>query len=225
VVPGFKIALLVAALEKRKIDGKGQYLDFSQAEAAVHFLTSAVLESTVNGTHVSRLGNSDRFISPHGIYRTQGTDNWVAIACETDTQWVELSTIIGCPVMKNLGVSDRLETKAEIDALIEAWTSTKEAEDIELLFQSVSIPCQRVINSTAAFTDPQLAHRNHWLEVEHPVHKKMIVEAPRFQLSHTAHQVTRSGPSLGEHNDFVLRSILGYSDDEIIDLAIAGAIG
>jgi benzylsuccinate CoA-transferase BbsF subunit len=127
--------------------------------------------------------------------------------------------------MQNLGVSDRFETSAEIDALIEAWTSAREAEDIELLFQSASIPCQRVINSTAAFTDPQLTHRNHWLEVEHPVHKKMIVEAPRFQLSHTAHQVTRSGPSLGEHNDFVLRSILGYSDDEIIDLAISGAIG
>ena len=82
-----------------------------------------------------------------------------------------------------------------------------------------------MINSKAAFADPQLQHRNHWLEVEHPVHKKMTVEAPRFQFSHTPHKVTRSGPSLGEHNDFVLRSILGYSDDEIINLAISGAIG
>ncbi|MDG1490179.1 MAG: CoA transferase [Actinomycetota bacterium] len=225
VVPGFKVALLVAALEKRKIDGKGQYLDFSQAEAAVHFLTSAVLESTVNGTHVSRLGNSDRFIFPHGMYRTQGTDSWVAIVCETNAQWVELSTIVGYPAMQNLGVNDRFERSEEIDALIEAWTSAKEAEDIELRFQSAGIPCQCVINSKAAFADPQLKHRNHWLEVEHPVHKKMTVEAPRFQLSHTAHKVTRSGPSLGEHNDFVLRSILGYSDDEIIDIAISGAIG
>ena len=95
------------------------------------------------------------------MYRTQGTDSWVAIVCETNAQWVELSTIVGCPAMQNLGVNDRFERSEEIDALIEAWTSAKEAEDIELRFQSAGIPCQCVINSKAAFADPQLKHRNH----------------------------------------------------------------
>ena len=47
VVPGFKVALLVAALEKRKIDGKGQYLDFSQSHWSVHFFKWSVAASCV----------------------------------------------------------------------------------------------------------------------------------------------------------------------------------
>ncbi|WP_419944173.1 hypothetical protein [Candidatus Poriferisodalis sp.] len=35
---------------------------------------------------------------------------------------------------------------------------------------------------------------------------------------------TRSGPGLGEHNDHVLREVLGYDDDRIVELAVV-AIG
>jgi hypothetical protein len=33
------------------------------------------------------------------------------------------------------------------------------------------------------------------------------------------------GPALGEHNDRVLREVLGYDEDRITDLVIAGALG
>jgi benzylsuccinate CoA-transferase BbsF subunit len=61
--------------------------------------------------------------------------------------------------------------------------------------------------------------------VAHPVHDTCIVEAPREVLSRTPGQVRRAGPSLGEHNDVVLREILGYDDDTITELVIAGALG
>jgi len=37
--------------------------------------------------------------------------------------------------------------------------------------------------------------------------------------------VPRTGPMLGEHTDLVLRQLLGYDDERIADLAIAGALG
>jgi len=52
-----------------------------------------------------------------------------------------------------------------------------------------------------------------------------VVEGPRVLLSRTPGVVWRSGPKLGEHTDLVLREFLGYDDDRITHLAIAGALG
>ena len=87
------------------------------------------------------------------------------------------------------------------------------------------MPVHGVQNSHACWTDPQLVHRNHYLTVDHPVHGSCIVEGPRVQLSRTPGVVRRAGPAMGEHNDVVLRDILGYDDDRITDLVIAGALG
>jgi len=34
----------------------------------------------------------------------------------------------------------------------------------------------------------------------------------------------RPGPGLGEHNEYVYRQILGFSDDEIADMLVEGMI-
>ena len=111
------------------------------------------------------------------------------------------------------------------DAAIEAWTSERKGPDIERVLQDVGVPVHAVQNSHACWTDPQLVHRNHYLTVEHPVHDTCVVEGPRVQLSRTPGVVRRAGPSMGEHNDEVLRGHLGYDDERITDLVIAGALG
>jgi crotonobetainyl-CoA:carnitine CoA-transferase CaiB-like acyl-CoA transferase len=225
VVPNFMVPLIVAALEQRERDGEGQHLDFAQAEAAIHFLTSAVLEHTVNGVGRSRMGNADPFFAPHGVYRAAGDDTWVAVACETDRQWQSLAGVLERLDLGDVPVAERLERSTELDGLITAYTSTRDPAAIEEELQSVGVPVHRVQNSDGCLVDPQLRHVGHWLTVEHPLHESMVIEAPRFRLSRTPHQVTRSGPLLGEHNDHVLREVLGYDDERVIELAIAGAIG
>src|SRR5690606_10312195 len=41
--PHLALATLLAALDRRRRTGQGQYLDFSQAEASIHFLAPALL--------------------------------------------------------------------------------------------------------------------------------------------------------------------------------------
>ena len=59
----------------------------------------------------------------------------------------------------------------------------------------------------------------------HPVHETCVVEGPRVVLSRTPGRVERAGPSMGEHNDTVLRDLLGYDDERITSLVIDGALG
>lgn len=41
--------MLLAAIEHRRRTGEGQYIDFSQAEASVHYLAPAPLDSEDGG--------------------------------------------------------------------------------------------------------------------------------------------------------------------------------
>ena len=45
-----------------------------------------------------------------------------------------------------------------------------------------------------------------------------------MRFSHAQGSVTSSGPSIGQHNDVVLRELLGLSDEEIVELAACGAL-
>jgi benzylsuccinate CoA-transferase BbsF subunit len=82
--PRFALCALLGALDHRRRTGVGQYLDFAQAEAAVHFLAPVVLDYVVNGHVASRDGNADPVMTPHGVYPCAGDDAWIAVACRDD---------------------------------------------------------------------------------------------------------------------------------------------
>ncbi|HTR62919.1 MAG TPA: CoA transferase [Candidatus Binataceae bacterium] len=229
VAPRFSAMAILAALDHHRRTGEGQYIDQSQAESAVHFLTPAILDYTANGRVQSRVGNLDREFAPHGVYKTVGEDGWIAIVCETDAQWRALCSVIN---RKDLADHPRLatargrrENAAEIDAAISEWTRNMGERAAEAFLQSRGVPAHQVQNSAHAARDPQMAHRGHFVEVSHSTLGKTVVEGPRAHFSRTPGQVRAGAPSLGEHNQYVLETILGYDDEKITDLVAAGVFG
>jgi crotonobetainyl-CoA:carnitine CoA-transferase CaiB-like acyl-CoA transferase len=226
VSPRFTAMAILAALDHHRRTGEGQYIDQSQAEASLHFLSPAILDYTVNRRIQGRVGNTDREYAPHGVYPVVGEDRWVAIVCETDAQWRSLCAVIG---RKDLASHPRLatakgrrENAAEIDAAISDWTSGMGPGAAEAHLQARGVPAHQVQNSAQVARDPQMAHRGHFVEVNHSTLGKTIVEGPRAHLSRTPAQVRSAAPSLGEHNQYVLEKILGYDEDRITDLVAAG---
>jgi benzylsuccinate CoA-transferase BbsF subunit len=209
VSPRFALASLLAALDWRRRTGLGQHLDFSQSESSIHFLGAALAQYGVDGVHPRRAGNADRFLQPHGVYPCAGDDQWVAIACEDDAQRDALAQLVG-------GCRD--------DA-ITAWCRHRSISEVEQLLQARRVPAHGVQNTGECWTDPQLAHRRHFLTVPHPVHDACTIEGPRVVLSRTPGCTLRAGPTLGEHNDAVLRDLLGYNDTRIAELVMGGALG
>ena len=229
VAPRFGAVSVLAALEYRRRTGKGQYIDQSQAESAVHFLTPAILDYTANGRVQGRVGNLDREYAPHGVYPTVSEDGWIAIVCETDAQWRALCAVINRKDLadhpKLATARGRRENAAEIDAAISEWTRNMGERAAEAFLQSRGVPAHQVQNSAHAARDPQMVHRGHFVEVNHSTLGKTVVEGPRAHLSRTPARVRAAAPSLGEHNQHVLEKILGYDDDKITDLVASGVFG
>jgi crotonobetainyl-CoA:carnitine CoA-transferase CaiB-like acyl-CoA transferase len=51
-----------------------------------------------------------------------------------------------------------------------------------------------------------------------------VIESARFSLSRTPASVSGDAPTFGRDSEHVLRTILGYDDERIAQLAIAGAL-
>jgi len=222
VSPKFMLVSLLAALEHRRRTGEGQHIDVSQAEAAIHLLAPAILDCEINGHVWHRMGNRDFGMAPHGVYPTLGEDQWVAIACQSDLAWTKL-----CAVMQfaaeaadsNLtSVAGRLERQDELEERIAAWTATRDGSRVQSLLIDAGAAAHIVQNSGGCSVDPQLLHRQHFVSVRHAEHETLVVEGSRVKLARTPGVVERGGPTLGEHNFYVLKDILGYDDDRIADI-------
>jgi benzylsuccinate CoA-transferase BbsF subunit len=228
VAPRFTAAAILAALDHRDRTGEGQYIDQSQAESALHFMSPAILDYTVNGHVQQPDGNRDPGMAPHGVYPSAGEDRWVAIAVADDAAWQRFCAAIG---RRDLALDARYAMLAgrlgEHDALDEAiaeWTRERSPADAEAALQAHGVAASAVYTTAELFDDPQLRHRGHVVEVEHDIHGKTYVEGSHFVMSRTPARVERAAPSFGRDNFEVLESILGYDGDRIADLVASGVL-
>ena len=68
-----------------------------------------------------------------------------------------------------------------------------------------------------------LAAREYWTEVEHE-EAHVTYPGPWARLSKTPISIRHRAPRIGEHNFYVYGNLLGFSDDEIMQLSDEGAI-
>ena len=225
VAPRYLEIAILAALDHRNRTGEGQYIDLSQAEASMNFLTPHLLGWTVNGQLAPKIGNADPSMLPHGIHRCSGDDEWVAVACENDQQWRRLCDLLDLPAeWSKADLAGRRVLETEIESAIEAWTSTRGGLEVQSSLQTIGVPAHVVPDSIVVSSDPQLEYRNHFRQAPHGEHGSMWIEGTRFCMSRSVDTIRAAAPTLGQHTFDVLEGILGYDADRISELAVAGIL-
>lgn len=222
--PRFTAAALLAALDQRRQSGVGQYLDFSQMEAATHFLTPSLLEAQRGAEALTRRGNADSDLCPHAVYPTDGDDNWMAIACQDDEQWRSLAIEMRRDDLAELSFDERRSRVDELDEIIGKWTSRQIGAGLQIRLQAHGVNAHEVQNSGECFTDPQLVHRQHFQWAPHAVARSVAIDGMPYTLSRSAGGFDWAGPTYGEHSMEVLEDILGYDGERVASLAIAEAL-
>ncbi len=231
---GYALALL-GAIYHRERTGEGQWIDASQCESGIFLTGATILDWSANGREFRRYGNRSPYkpAAPHGAYRCQGKDRWIAIACFTDDEWHALARAaehgkwLDDPRFATL--EQRLTHQDALDLTIEAWTLTQDRHDCMMKLQKAGVPagvCQNAEDRVDG--DPQL-RRLKWLtEVTGTkIGTWPIYELP-MKLSRTPAYIggptNRGAPCYGEDNMWVLTELLGRSPSEVERLAEEGVI-
>jgi crotonobetainyl-CoA:carnitine CoA-transferase CaiB-like acyl-CoA transferase len=222
IAPRYSVSALAAAILEMRQTGRGQHLDVSQVESAVHFIEPLVLDQTVNGRTATPAGLDSAWCCPHGVYATQGSSRYVALSCETPAQWRALCAIAPLDALAGPRFGDlpaRMAVRQEIDATIGAWTAGFDAFELEKQLAEAGVPAAVVQRMTDLHRDPQLAARGYFVPLKHSEVGVIPYEGLVTRFSAKREMLHKASPCVGEDTHHVMSEILGLSDDEIADLA------
>jgi crotonobetainyl-CoA:carnitine CoA-transferase CaiB-like acyl-CoA transferase len=209
---------LLAALHHRNRTGRGQFIDMSQAENVAHTFSQAIMDYSMNGRIQGTRGNRD-FSRAQGVYRCAGDDRWLTISVGSDAELVGLCQVMGRPdLAADPRFADGLSRHKNHDALdaqIAAWTASQEHYDAFHALQAAGVPCSPVLDVSEVATDPQLWARDMFQQITHPYAGTHQYLKPSISnMSETPLQYRDRAATLGEHNEYVYKDLLGYSDAE-----------
>jgi crotonobetainyl-CoA:carnitine CoA-transferase CaiB-like acyl-CoA transferase len=217
---------ILAALWRRERSGVGAYLDVSQWEAAVCVMSEAATEFALHGRVPAMFGTLHEYKSPHGNYRAAGDDQWIAISVSNDMQWGTLGQILGGSAWMSAEsfstVKARLVNRAALDEALEQETRKYEASSLAAKLSSRGVPAAPLLDASGVAKHKIFADRKLFENVAHPVLKSVPVYRLPWQVNGNPIPITRRAPLLGEHNNYALQDLLGYSRDRVQALQNAG---
>jgi crotonobetainyl-CoA:carnitine CoA-transferase CaiB-like acyl-CoA transferase len=217
---------VVAALNYRARTGLGQNVDVAQSEGITSYLPELIMEYSMNKRIRPRMGNRDEIMAPHSIYPCKGKDKWVAIAVGTDEEWNSLCKVMGNPDLnKDAKFADqysRWQNQDKLDKLISDWTKDFTHYEVMNMLQKAGVAAGASLNVEELINDPHVQERGVYIEQNHPVAGKSIVFRSPWTSALTA--TNPPAPCLGQHNDYVFKTLLGMSDKKIAKLTEEEAI-
>jgi crotonobetainyl-CoA:carnitine CoA-transferase CaiB-like acyl-CoA transferase len=219
---------IMLALIHRADTGTGQSIDLSQVETVAGFAADGLMEYILRGENPARRGSSDPRYAPHGVYRCAGDDVWIAVAVETDEEWQALTAILADPELSSnflANAAGRLENRDRVDAALERWTAERTPREATEILQSAGIPAGPAFKNFELFDDPHITAREFFETVTHPIAGTHRYPGAAWKMTGTSLRTRTPAPLLGEHNDYVLRDLLGLTDAEVDTLADRQVIG
>jgi formyl-CoA transferase len=218
---------ILAALMQRHATGVGQQVEVSMQDAVVNLIRVSLRDHQRFGRPMGRTGNQLGAGVPGTIYRCHpgGPNDYVFVFAQQQ-MWHPLlralgrEDLIGDPRYE--AAEARSQRKAEVDALVEAWTMQRTKHDAMKALGGAGVPCGAVLDTGEVLEDPHLRARDMIVEVEHPVRGRFTTVGNPIKLSASPTRITPA-PLLGQHRREVLRE-LGYDDAAIDGLAADGVI-
>jgi crotonobetainyl-CoA:carnitine CoA-transferase CaiB-like acyl-CoA transferase len=221
---------VVAALQFAERTGDGQLVELPMIETVLNATAVQSMEAEVFGVTLSRRGNRGHGEAIQNLYRCAGDDNWIAVAVRDDRQWGALVELMGRPSWtaneRLATVTGRRARADDIDLRLQEWF---EGQDLRCAVENLAgagIPAAPVVSPSLVTENPQLRERGFFESLEHPRTGANLYPCPPFApLAGQRRWLMRPPPTLGEHNEEVLRDSCGLTDQDLARLATSGVIG
>ena len=218
---------ILLALLHRERTGRGQWVHTSLLEGMLNKLDFQGARYTMSGEVPPREGNSHPTLAPMGTFRA--ADGWVNIAASSPRMWQALCQALGATALlddpRYRSGTDRFAHRRELEADLDAVTSTLPAAELVARLNPVGVPCGPVFDIGQAFDDVQARHLRMTRPAPHPELGPLNLVRSPINLSDCPQPeaFARAAPDPGQHSDELLRE-LDFGDDEIGALRAQGAV-
>jgi formyl-CoA transferase/CoA:oxalate CoA-transferase len=214
---GFYAAFAIsAALLRRKLTGKGQYIDLAMYEACAYHLTASLAQASLTGQDPPRRGNDDAAALVQGVFPANAPGRWLAVTVYPERAGAA-AALLGCAP----------EPATLRDALA-GWARERSAEDGAARLQGAGIAAAPVLDVRDLTLNPQLRHRGAFGLVRHSRPVNGYVAHPHmlspFLVPGWPRPTPTEAPLSGQDSRALLRELLDMSDEGIDALVADGII-
>lgn len=220
------IIAILAALQARALTEEGQHLDIALFDSQLGWLANVASNFLISGNLPKRHGNAHPNIVPYQSF--QARDGWFAIAVGNDRQFSRLCDLLGKP---ELGVDEkfatnsaRVQNREEIIAVLSAIFKTTSVSEWLQKLDEAGIPCGTINNFEQVFSMPQVNEREMLVQMEHPTIGALPLVGSPLKMGGTPVEYRLSPPLMGEHTEYVLKNLLGYSSEKVEELRKDGCV-
>lgn len=207
--------------------GKGQVVDLSLFEPLFRLCIPHVTMYDKLNINRQRVGNDFPDAAPRSLYQTRD-DKWLGLSATSQRTFESLAEAMGMSELLDrpefTDNASRMDNRDELNKELNGWLRDKDLNDI----MDQLIPAGGVVgpvyDAKQIMEDPHYQARDDIVEVDDPDlgKTKLVGIVPKF--SDTPGRVEHAGPSVGEHNNLIYGSWLGFSEDKIAGLIERGSI-
>ncbi|MGQ0749974.1 MAG: CaiB/BaiF CoA transferase family protein, partial [Betaproteobacteria bacterium] len=215
-----------ASLAHRERSGIGQHLDLALLDTQVAFLANQAMNYLASGEVPGRLGNAHPNIVPYQTFATR--DGAIILACGNDNLFNKFCEVAGCqhlardPRFATNG--RRVENRATLVPLLDQVFAQRTTREWVEALEAAGVPNGPINDIRQVFEEPQVVARGMKIEVEHPLAGKVPLVASPMHFSGTPLEFKSAPPTLGQHTDEILQTLLGMSAVDIDGLRKDGVI-
>ena len=184
-------------------------------EAALNAAAEQIVEYSAYGATMERDGNRSPWAAPQGLYACRGWEEWLAISCEHDAQWVALRQVLGEPPWST---DPSLDTRAGDGRPTTCSTAscgrgrpTATSTRRSRCSWRRGVPAARARDPRLMDLHPQHVARRFNEEVDHPVVGRYTPPRPPFTYRSVERWIRTPSPTMGQHNAEILAE-LGVDD-------------
>ncbi len=207
--PGLFAAMgIIAAIRHRDRTGVGQMIDVAQLDCMTS-LNMAITGYTLSGMLLHEIKEKYPMARGFGgIFKTK--DGYIRLA--------SFSPRLIDDLREYMGVDEVTED------MIEEKVRDMTRDDAVEYFVEAKVPVAPVYNVDDVVKDSHLIERDMFTTVEHKKAGEIKVVNFPVKLSETPGEIRSASPVIGEHNETILKDVLGYNDKQIEALKKAEAI-
>jgi len=216
---------LLMALRHKDETGAGQVVDIGLYESVFRALDELAPRYAKTGFVREAEGTGTVNACPHGHFPT-GDDKFLAIACTTDKMFERLTIAMNRPDLLKAygGQNTRLQHRDAVIAEVTAWTSAMTRDEAIERCVEYGVPAGSINSIADIFEDPQFAARENLTRMFEDDLGEVVIPSAFPKLSVTPPEVRSLGPRLGQANEEIFETELGFSPEEMAALKAKGVV-